>query len=175
MKTLALCAAASVAALLTSGCDKYQDAATEGAGKPAQSPAEPPAASQKSSPVVVVPAAAALDAKELAAAPAEAESCSGEMQAGSECSGGCDKWDQAAGEVAKRPIPANAVWKEIPVDGMTCGGCERRVIANVGQIDGVLAVEADAELGQVRVAMAPGRDLRDAAVARINSLGYRAR
>ena len=61
------------------------------------------------------------------------------------------------------------------MQGMTCAGCERRVIANLGQLEGVLAVEADAELGQVRIAMAQGGDLRKAAVDRINSLGYQAR
>jgi copper chaperone CopZ len=67
------------------------------------------------------------------------------------------------------------MWEEIPVEGMTCGGCERRVIANLGELRGVLAVEADAELGKVRVAMARGSALRGAAVERINALGYRAR
>ena len=80
----------------------------------------------------------------------------------------------AAAEVARRPIPADAAWTTIAVSGMTCGGCERRVIADLGQLAGVLAVEADAELGQVRVASARGTSLRGQAIDRINTLGYKA-
>jgi copper chaperone CopZ len=105
---------------------------------------------------------------------AQEQRCEGMTEAGS-CSGGCDQFDEAAAEVARRPVPASAVWQTIPVSGMVCGGCERRIIASVGQLQGVLAVEADAELGQVRIAMAPGKDLRRTAVARINSLGYTAK
>jgi copper chaperone CopZ len=89
--------------------------------------------------------------------------------------GSCNQWDDEAAEVARRQVPADAEWKTIPVAGMTCGGCERRIIASLGKVDGVLAVEADAELGQVRIATAHGTDLRDVAVAKINQLGYSAR
>jgi copper chaperone CopZ len=175
MTKLALSTAAVglVALLAGTACDKHQAGAAPSERRAAAS-AEP-------SPVVVVSAApTGAAAKPVAGADssaAEEATCGGEMQAGGECAGGCDQWDEAAANVARRPIPADAAWEEIAVAGMTCGGCERRVIANVGQIDGVLAVEADAELGQVRVAMAPGRgrDLRRAAVQRINSLGYQAR
>ena len=170
MNQLAL-RAAVLAVLLAAGCDKHRAAESS----------QPPAASQKPSPVVVVPAttsaAATTTATATTSAAATAEDehgCADEMKGGGECSGGCDKWDEAASEVAKRPIPADARWQQIAVSGMVCGGCERRVIASVGTIDGVIAVEADAELGQVRVAMARGRDLRQAAVDRINSLGYKA-
>lgn len=89
--------------------------------------------------------------------------------------GSCNQWDDEASTVARRVVPDDAEWKTIPVSGMTCGGCERRIIANLGKVDGVLAVEADAELGQVRIAMAPGSDLRAIAVEKINALGYSAR
>jgi copper chaperone CopZ len=141
------------------GCERAQE--------PAQAAPAPAAAKTE-------PAAPAAQAATTAQAE-EGGTCSGAMQAGGECGGGCDKWDEAASEVARRPVPADARWEEIPVQGMTCGGCERRVIANLGQLQGVLAVEADAELGTVRVAMARGSDLRGAAVERINGLGYRAR
>jgi copper chaperone CopZ len=88
--------------------------------------------------------------------------------------GSCNQWDDEAAEVARREVPADAVWKTIPVNGMTCGGCERRIIASLGKLDGVLAVEADAELGQVRIATAQGTDLREVAVEKINQLGYSA-
>ncbi len=161
---------AILAVLLAGGCDKHQ-------AEPA-----PTAASPAEAPAVVVPspvAAATLTATtggETFGAP-EAASCGEAPAAEAQCGGGegCKQWDEAAAEVARRPIPADARWEQIAVQGMTCAGCERRVIANLGQLEGVLAVEADAELGQVRIAMAQGGDLRKAAVDRINSLGYQAR
>jgi copper chaperone CopZ len=158
MRSLASIVCAASLLVFATGCERAEEPA-QAAPAPSAAKAEP--ASQ--------PAEATL------AQSAEGGTCSGEMQAGGECGGGCDQWDEAASEVARRPVPADAKWEEIPVEGMTCGGCERRVIANLGQLQGVLAVEADAELGKVRVAMASGSDLRGAAVERINSLGYRAR
>jgi copper chaperone CopZ len=143
------------------GCERAEESA--------QAAAQPAPAAAKTE-----PAPPAGETATMAQA-AEGGSCSGETQAGGECGGGCDQWDEAASDVARRPVPADAMWEEIPVEGMTCGGCERRVIANLGKLQGVLAVEADAELGKVRVAMARGSDLRGAAVERINALGYRAR
>jgi copper chaperone CopZ len=89
--------------------------------------------------------------------------------------GTCNQWDEEAAQVAQRKVPADAEWRTIPVTGMTCGGCERRIIASLGKVEGVLAVEADAELGQVRIATAHGNDLRSVAVDKINQLGYSAR
>lgn len=40
---------------------------------------------------------------------------------------------------------------EIPVQGMTCGGCERSVQAALGQLEGVSGAEADHTTGRVRV------------------------
>ena len=164
MRTRLVCTAlAACLAALGAGCDKHGGDAAAAAPKPAEQPG----------PVVVVPAGSAAQAEQPAAG--DESTCSGATEGGGECSGGCDQWDKAAGEVARRPIPAGSVWEEIPVAGMTCGGCERRVIANLGQLEGIVAVEADAELGQVRVAMAPGKSVRAAAVERINSLGYQAK
>jgi len=75
-------------------------------------------------------------------------------QKSDEGAGGCNKWDAEAAAVLERGVPKDASWKTYAVTGMTCGGCERKVIAKLGTIDGVLGVEADAELGQVRVATA---------------------
>jgi copper chaperone CopZ len=87
---------------------------------------------------------------------------------------GCDQWDDDAAEVSRRAIPANAVWKTWEVEGMHCGGCERRVIAHVGQVTGVVAVKANAGTGRVSVAVATGDEPRfEAARERIASLGYR--
>lgn len=88
--------------------------------------------------------------------------------------GGCNQWDEAADKIARQEVPADAKWKVLAVSGMTCGGCERRIIANVGKLDGVVAVEADSELGQVRVAIAAGnKDAGDAARSKITELGYK--
>ena len=124
-----------------------------------------------------------LDSKEVAditvtgaATDAQAMNCAGKDKSsckGSEESGGCAQWDEAAAEVAKRGIPADAHWETLSVTGMTCGGCERRVVANVGEVEGILAVEADAELGQVRVATKENKkELKVAAIEKIKSLGY---
>ena len=80
--------------------------------------------------------------------------------------------DEAA-EVGKRAVPKDAEWKVFAVSGMTCGGCERRVIAHLGRLEGVVAVEADAELGQVRVASAKGAKLDDTVKSSIAKLGYK--
>jgi copper chaperone len=149
------------ALLLAAACAK-EGGEPESAQKPAASVQTAPA----EQPVKVVEAAVAEEAK---------MGCDGDSEAKSDCSGagGCNQWDEAAAEVIKRELPADAEWRTFAVSGMTCGGCERRVIANVGELDGVLAVEADAELGQVRIAVAPGNsELAGAAADRIGSLGY---
>ena len=40
---------------------------------------------------------------------------------------------------------------EIPVQGMTCGGCERSVQAALSQLEGVSGAEADHTAGRVRI------------------------
>jgi copper chaperone len=159
---LAALTASLLLAIALGGCDKHQ----------AQAKAKPAAATQAQTPMkpvkVMEPAPAAT------ATSKEEGTCGGEAK-GESCEGGCDQWDEAAAEVAKRPIPTDAEWNTIAVSGMTCGGCERRITASLGKVDGVLAVEADAELGQVRIAMAKGQDVRKVAVDQINSLGYTAK
>jgi copper chaperone CopZ len=179
MKLLALAVtlAGSVALL---GCDKHtSEAGPEGAA--GQVPSAIAATPVK---VTEEPGMEAGEKTHQASGKGEGASCCGDASSGGEscgggggyeeAGGGCNKWDHAADQVARRPVPADADWKTISVTGMTCGGCERRIIANLGSLEGVLAVEADAELGQVRVATAQGQDLRQAAVDRINELGYRA-
>ena len=157
-----LATALSVFVLATlAGCDKHTPAPAEQKKLAATTQAATPIAAP--APVKVMEATAEAE-------PAGGM-CGGSMES---CSGGCGQWDGEAAEVAKRVVPQDATWKTIRVTGMTCGGCERRIIANLGKLDGVLAVEADAELGEVRVAMAHDADLRAAAVERINSLGYSA-
>ena len=185
MKLLAL-AVTLAGTVALAGCDKHSSearaagsAGAEGAAALAATPVEGAVK------VVHDDKAHASAGQKTASASAgageqEGGSCGDAMAEGScggkegDPAGGCNQWDEAASEVAKRPVPADASWKTIAVSGMTCGGCERRVIAKLGALEGVLAVEADAELGQVRVATARGVDLRQAAVDRINELGYKA-
>jgi copper chaperone CopZ len=157
--------------------------ALTGCDKPSRTGGDKPraiaASTQAPSPVKVMEPVAAVAAARAGASAGEAmcggggggSCCGGDAEM---CAGGCTSWDEAAGEVAAREIPAGAQWKTIKVAGMTCGGCERRIIAHLGKVDGILAVEADAEVGEVRVAMARDTDLRTAAVERINALGYSA-
>ncbi len=167
---------AGAAALALVGCQKdatpeSKAAATNAASPTAETVAQPTAAR-------VAEAAAPTHA----ATADEGYSCGGKAEQeklgcagmGEEEGGGCNQWDDEASAVTKRAVPNDAVWTSYSVDGMTCGGCERRIIANVGRLDGVVAVEASAELGRVRVALAPGaKTTPDQAKARIAELGYR--
>lgn len=165
MKTLALSAGLTgIIAIALGGCDKPA----------AQARPEPAAATRAQSPMKPVKVMEEKVHHVKTAAAGEEGRCAGGMADGKSCEGGCDQWDEAAAEVGRRPVPEDAEWKTIQVSGMTCGGCERRITANLGKVDGVLAVEADAELGQVRIATARGSDLRKVAVDAINQLGYSA-
>jgi copper chaperone len=58
------------------------------------------------------------------------------------------------------------------VSGMSCGHCERAVSSELGQVEGVEAVEVDLETKLVTVR---GLDLNDAALrAAIDEAGYEA-
>lgn len=160
--------------VLLAGCER-EGARAE---KPAPAAATAPSAKATTTATAAAPAAAAPAAAAPAAAAPAGDHCGGEMAMaeGESCGqagGGCNKWDEAAADVTKRKVPADAVWIAYDVTGMHCGGCERRIIAKVGEMDGILAVDADAELGRVRIAVAPGREaLKDQARERITSLGY---
>lgn len=92
---------------------------------------------------------------------------------GESCGGGCGRFDEEATEVVKREVPEDAVWHTLKVTGMHCAMCERRIIAHVGKLAGVVSVEADAELGVVRVAVAKGAEKPTRlAAAKIRDLGY---
>jgi len=150
------------------------------AAKPKAAPtaAKPTAAS-------AVPAEATQTAAAAAsAAPAANHNCEGaKKHEGSDCGNmakgdgaGCNQWDDDAMAVTHRDVPEGALWESFEVDGMTCGGCERRIQAKVGEIEGVVAVEASAELGKVRVAVAPdAKPSHGLAKARIAELGYKVR
>jgi len=131
-----------------------------------------PAAAAKPAPTATAPAAAAAApaAAEAAAKADDGYSCDKGMEEHAES--GCTKWDDEAAEVSGQNVPADAVWVAFDVDGMTCGGCERRIQANVGKMDGVFAVEASSELGRVRVAVRNGETDGAAAKTKIAELGY---
>ncbi len=179
MRTMkpSLAALLSILLLTTAGCDRSGEAPRTNDQGPlgASKLAEGSFASAQA----VVPRAE--PAKPAATGEAgERMSCGSAEMADGTCAGesgeagGCSQWDEAATKVAKRETPTDAVWATIPVQGMSCGGCERRIIANLGGVDGILGVEADAELGQVRIAHAKGNDeiSRDAR-AHIAKLGYK--
>ena len=156
------------------GCQRQSS--SQDAPQPAKT-AETAKAAAPQAGLTVEPTAGEPAAREATAqnaapeAAAEEGSCAGGEE---NCNGGCNQWDEAAAKVAQRKAGDEAVWHNFKVEGMTCGGCERRVIANVGAIEGVLAVEADAELGEVRVATGPdGAKLALTAADKIRSLGYR--
>lgn len=166
--------------LLLSACER-----SGGEAQPAAKVAEPgasklTAASLGSDRDPAPVAAVKAETKTASAAEGEGMSCGNVEMEGGTCAGekgeagGCDQWDEKAAEVARRATPADAVWVTIPVKGMSCGGCERRIVANLGTVEGILGVEADAELGQVRVAHAKGNEKMSAdARARIAALGYK--
>jgi copper chaperone CopZ len=175
MNTRFLLSFALFASLGVSACDKAETTKDEQAK---------PAVATKVVAAIAKPAVATATA--TAAAAEGDSSCAGEggeKHDGADCMKksakegegmGCNQWDEAADAIGKKEIPADAKWQVLKVEGMTCGGCERRIIANVGELDGVVAVEADSELGQVRVAVASGNDKAGkAAATKIGELGYK--
>jgi copper chaperone CopZ len=172
---LTLCATLALGSLGLLACDKAETNAAE-APTTEVAKATPAAATLTAAKTVEVAAA------EHATHEGACEGAEGEEHSGADCMKksdemgegmGCNQWDKAAAEIGKQEIPADASWAVLKVEGMTCGGCEQRIIANVGKLEGVVAVEADSELGQVRVAVAKGnKEATDLATAKITELGY---
>jgi copper chaperone len=61
---------------------------------------------------------------------------------------------------------------EIPVQGMSCGGCERAVQAALSQLEGVSSAEADHTAGRVRVSYDPGQVDEQRLRTQIEDAGY---
>lgn len=61
---------------------------------------------------------------------------------------------------------------EVDVSGMSCGGCEERIRAALGRLDGVRRSSADHRSGRVRVAYDPAAVTARAVRERITDLGY---
>jgi copper chaperone CopZ len=179
-------AAALLPILAVAGCTKDRAESAAPAAPPIARPNDWTLASAQpgaAGPPLSAPTAARSDHAEATANKAEADSkmsCGNAEMADGTCAGaegeakGCSQWDEAAAAVGRREVPSDAEWATIPVEGMTCGGCERRIIASLGSAPGIVGVEADAELGQVRVAFARGsKGPTEDARARIAALGYR--
>jgi len=159
---------AFLASLLVTGCQKEAASQREAANGDNQAIASTALATKSPAEAQPTPTKPASDATPTAAGAKGDASC----EEGKDCGGNCNQWDEAAAKVAKRSIPENAKWDTFKVSGMHCGGCERRVIANLGKLSGVVSVEADAELGQVRVASISDAKVHDTAAQTIESLGY---
>jgi copper chaperone CopZ len=115
---------------------------------------------------------AQVEAVALSAVPAETVSCGGAC--GGSCGGSCGGGGGAGGaDVPAAPVPADAVWTELQVSGMHCGGCARRVRNALAHVEGVYGVEVDLGSQVVKIAVAPGHDGRALAAPRIDALGYR--
>ena len=167
---LALCTALAMGSLGLVACDKAEKKSQEAAEVVV---ADTKTATHAAAETVEAAAASAGSACEGAKDDKHADSDCAKKSAEAGEGLGCNQWDKAAAAISKQEIPTDASWAVLKVDGMTCGGCERRIIANVGKLEGVVAVEADSELGQVRVAVASGNTAAtDLASAKISELGY---
>jgi len=101
-------------------------------------------------------------------APEPAHACG--PSCGGQCGGQCEGM---ADPPAPPPVvPADAVWTELKVSGMHCGGCARRIRNALAQVEGVYGVDVDLATATVRVATAKGKDGRALAGPRIDALGY---
>lgn len=61
---------------------------------------------------------------------------------------------------------------EIPVEGMSCTGCERTLASALERVDGVRQAQADHEGGRVRVSFDPERVAEHELRRRIEDTGY---
>lgn len=108
------------------------------------------------------------NATQVVEAPEPQNTCGGSC--GGTCGGGCE--GMADPVQAEPTVPADAVWTEMRVTGMHCGGCARRIRNALAQVDGIYGVHVDVTTATVRVATPKGRDARALAQPRIDALGY---
>jgi len=62
---------------------------------------------------------------------------------------------------------------EIPIKGMTCAGCEAHVNSAIGELDGVVNVNASYKQGNAVVAFDPNKVSQDQIVEAVNKTGYK--
>jgi copper chaperone CopZ len=146
-------------ALLLIGCTKSESASPSAKSAPAP---EPVATAQQ-------PGAIALPQTPPAVPPAAVAEAEGTCGGGGSCCGGAGDVETAA---IPSDAPANAAWSTLNVS-MRCGKCAKKIMAALGKVEGVIAVQADADSDQVRWAVGQGHaDNRDAVIAEIRKLGY---
>ncbi len=165
-------------ALLLSGCARSEGAAATSSGS---DPAAPAAAAPAAAPAAMAVDTAVSESAPVSTAPAPAAekggSCCGGSGGGGSCGGGAGCGGMCGGAMAAPTPPtdgpADAAWSSLKVSGMRCGGCAKRIMAAVGKLDGVVAVQADHGTGQVLWAVHKGdRDRRDVVAGEIQKLGY---
>lgn len=152
-------AALALSVLTFAACQRAGDPAEQSAKKVAEAAAAQP---------IVTPAP-------IAEPPTPAETghaCGGAC--GASCNGQCGPSCTAGmPAVQAKPVPADAEWQALEVEGMHCGGCARRIQTRLAQLDGVVGSEVDLGTHTVRVAVKKGVDARALAAPAINELGYR--
>lgn len=165
-------------ALLLVGCARSEGAPAATSGS---DPAATTAAAPATAPAAVAAETAVSEPAPVSTAPAMAAekggSCCGGGAGGGTCGGGAGCGGMCGGAMAAPTPPtdgpANAAWSSLKVSGMRCGGCAKRIMAAVGKLDGVVAVQADHGTGQVLWAVHKGdRDRRDLVAGEIQKLGY---
>jgi copper chaperone CopZ len=128
-------------------------------------------------PQPVAAAATPTAATATATAPAadgEGKSCGDSKPEGGSCCG-LGNIDPDTLEAAA-PVPAEAVWTSLAVDGMTCDGCARRIELTLAHVEGVVGVRVDHAAGKVEVASeGDATAVRDRVAPRIAQLGYTVR
>ncbi|HHO49344.1 MAG TPA: hypothetical protein ENK18_00355 [Deltaproteobacteria bacterium] len=60
-------------------------------------------------------------------------------------------WEELRDRLTPRPAPATAAPIELQIDGMSCGGCARKLKGALGQVSGVQGAEVDHESGRAIV------------------------
>ena len=155
-------------ALLLIGCTKSEATVSPEAAK---TEATPTAVAQQPGAVAFPQTVPATPAPAVPAA--EESTCGG---GGACCGGGggsCCGGAMADTATIPTDAPATAAWSTVKVDGMRCGRCAKKIMAALGKVEGIVAVQADATTGQVRWAVDPGHDAqRDGVIAEIRKLGY---
>ncbi len=61
----------------------------------------------------------------------------------------------------------------IPVEGMTCSGCELNIEKAVKKLDGIIKVKADHQKGEVNIKFEKGKVNINDMVKAINKTGYK--
>jgi copper chaperone CopZ len=151
------------------GCQRASEAKPAPRHEPIA--ARPAAAVPLAPPTFAAPVETRTPEARVEAAPAAAcgEACGGNC--GGE--GSCGNCGGAGAPSVVKAVPSDAVWTQLQVDGMHCGGCARRVHDALLAVDGIFDVAVDLAAHTVKVATSNGVDGRAMAAPRIAALGYR--